>query len=73
MQADYDPKIRIYLAIGSVDDAIDVRSFTKLSLVLDSKRYKNLRLKWSIHANLNHLNVVAPEAQEGLRFLYGNG
>ncbi len=71
VKTDYDPAIRMFLCMGSVDDSASLKSFANLSEVLASKQYMNLKLKSKVLPNLQHANVTAPGAREGLRFLYG--
>ncbi len=70
--AEYDPPIRLYLGIGSLDQDSNLESYAQLTQVLASKRYELLKFESEILPTYQHISVVAPAAKAGLRFLYGN-
>lgn len=66
----WDPDIRLYLAIGTLDDTPNVRIFTKLTDLLRTKRFTTAAIQWLEYPNRGHFDVVPMAAQDGLKFVF---
>ena len=70
--ADYDPPVRLYLGIGSLDYDSNLESCAQLVEVVASKHYGRMKFKSEVLPTYQHTGVVVPAAKTGLQFLYGD-
>jgi predicted alpha/beta superfamily hydrolase len=62
--------IKLYMSVGHLESTEDLHAFENLTNILNSHNYNDFSFKSLIYENLNHLTIIGPSINNGIRWLF---